>query len=102
MEQLLNLRKNMKYNPGLPDDGVNVTKGKPLKEFFKMFIGLIVILLAFYIILGFSISLIAPYIPQSVENGMGSLFKNSFCMDENKEESKKLQAILDKLTATPA
>ena len=85
----------IKYRPRELEENVNVTPGKPLKEFFKLLAwiggGLVVI----YILLGFVVQLIAPHISPGVEKAMGGLFENALCVEQQGQESQKLQLIID-------
>jgi len=85
----------MKYTPRQPDTNVNVTPTSPLKDFFILSGGLLVIIVAVYFLLGFAVDLIVPHISPETEKKMTAIFGN---LAETKtaypEKQSKLQALL--------
>ena len=67
----------MKYIQRHPDTNVNVTPTSPLKDFFVLSGGLLVITVAIYFLLGFAVDLIIPHISPETEkkNQKLSLFR---------------------------
>jgi Zn-dependent protease with chaperone function len=74
---------------------VNVTPGSPPKEFFKFLAWIGGGLAVIYILLGFAVHLIAPHISPGVEKAIGRLFENYSCVEGERQESQKLQVIID-------
>lgn len=64
----------MKYLPRRPRTNVNVTPTSPLRDFFFMLGGLLLVLVAVYIILGFLVDLIAPSISPETEKKLSGFF----------------------------
>jgi len=67
----------MKYTPRLPKSNVNVTPTSMLREFFVLTLSLLGIVIAIYIVLGFTIDLIVPRISTGLETKMSELFIRS-------------------------
>ena len=57
----------VQFNPKLPDDSVNIREESPLKDLFLLVPSIVcgVVLLVF--VVGFTLDIIIPYIPISVE-----------------------------------
>jgi len=88
----------MKYTPKELTENVNVTKGNPLKDFFVILSGLLIIIGAVYFILGLTVDLIVPYISPEMEKGLGTVFTKAICQDRMDEESKNLRKLFDNFT----
>lgn len=90
----------MRYVPKLPTENVNISKTHPLKEFFKLFIGLLVILICLYIILGLLVDFVATALPEDIEDSLGRFYKPLW---EGKSieapEVTSIQELLDSLSA---
>jgi len=88
----------MKYSPRQPDTNVNVTPTSPLKDFFVLSGGLLVITVAVYFLLGFAVDLIIPHISPETEKKMSAIFGN---LAEKEtafpEKHRKLQALIDNI-----
>lgn len=92
----------MIFKPRLADGDVNIPKHNQFLEFLQMIFGLAAIIAAFYVILGLTVDMVAPYVPQSMENKMSSAFMKSFNVKGNEQAAKKLQALTDSLSSYTA
>lgn len=86
---------NIRFVPRTVDENVNVSKTHPLKSFFKMLIGALVIVVVIYVILGAFVELLAPHIPVGVEKSLGRLFMAHYGDEEIPEETQRLQEMVD-------
>ncbi len=57
----------MEFKPGLPKGNINVSHNSPVKEFLLLFIGIIALLLAVYLILGLFVDVAVNYISPELE-----------------------------------
>lgn len=88
----------MEYTPRQPETNVNVTPTSPLKDFFVMSGGLLVITVAVYFLLGFAVDLIIPHISPETEKKMTAIFGNlTKTKTAYPEKQSKLQALLDSI-----
>ena len=88
----------MKYTPRQPDSNVNVTPTSPLKDFFVLSGGLLVIIVAVYFLLAFAVNLIVPHITPETEKKMTAIFGNlAKTKTAYPEKQSKLQALLDSI-----
>ncbi|OUR99875.1 hypothetical protein A9Q84_02270 [Halobacteriovorax marinus] len=95
MEQQLKL---MKYSPKNLENEVNVGKGSPLKDFFKMLASTLVILSITFIIFELSINVLVKNIPDSFEEKLHNfVFKKFYASYQQNEKEKNVQIILNKL-----
>jgi Zn-dependent protease with chaperone function len=86
----------MKYIPGLPSRNSNVSHDNPLKEFFELVLGTIILLVVVLLLLGLLVDYAVGYIDPQTE---AQLF-NSFSDDEDTsltEQEEELQILLDQL-----
>lgn len=68
----------MQYIPKELTGNVNVSKKDPVKEFFKLLTGLLVIILSVYVILGLLVDIIVPLIPFKTEQKLGAYYTNFY------------------------
>ena len=85
------------FNPKLLDENINISKQPPLKEFFKLLIGIAIAITAVYVLLGFIVDITVPLVPVSIENKIGSLFTASLKKKTSLGEERHVQSILDTL-----
>ncbi|MCP5054038.1 MAG: M48 family metallopeptidase [bacterium] len=87
----------MKFKPKQLDEdiNVNVSRGSPLKEFFKLLAWVVGSLILLYLLLGLVVTWMAPHISPKVEKAIGRLFANFLCTSENEKKSAELQTIID-------
>jgi predicted Zn-dependent protease len=85
------------YAPKLPEGNVNISKQSPLREFFKLLVGIAVTVIVVYVSLGFVINAIVPFIPVSVEKKLGGAVVAGFKKKTALEQQPRVQAILDTL-----
>lgn len=88
----------MTFKARLTDGDVNIPKHSQFGEFVQMIFGLGAIIVFAYILLGFAVDFVAPYVPQSMENRLSSAFMKSFNVKGNEKAVKKLQALTDSLS----
>jgi Zn-dependent protease with chaperone function len=90
--------KDLKYTLKLPETNVNVTPTSPLKEFLVMAAGLTGIVVAIYLLLGFSVDLIAPRLSPELEKKMaGPAMAMSIGEGRDRERSMATQQLLDRI-----
>ena len=87
----------MKYTPKRIEENVNVTHSSPLKELFLLLGGLLGILIAVYIVLGFAVDMIAMRFPPDLEQHLDGIFASSFTDNEHIPADDYLQELLDRL-----
>ena len=88
----------MRYIPKEIKNNVNISERSPLKELFSLLISIAGILLITYILLGFVVEIIVPYIPEKVEESLGKFYGKKYFGNEVKTESKeKIQKLLNDL-----
>ncbi|MBI9085103.1 MAG: M48 family metallopeptidase [Desulfobacterales bacterium] len=88
----------MKYTPRLPESNDNVTPTSPLKDFFIMAGGLLVIIVGVYLALGFAVDLIVPRLSPEIEKKMaGSLLAMKDGTPGDPAMTGSLQSLLDRL-----
>lgn len=88
----------MKYTPKELEGNVNISAKSPLKEFFILFGGVLVLLVAIYIILGLAVDLIAPRIPWEIEKKLENLFLKNYSITEKTSATEQLQQLLDSIS----
>jgi predicted Zn-dependent protease len=87
----------MKYTPRHPKSNVNVSSASPLKEFFLLTVGLLVIVLGGYVLLGFMVDIIVPHISIETEKRMASLLIQSIHKGKaDSEQELYVQSLIDK------
>lgn len=87
----------MQYQPKELKGNVNVSPRSPIKEFFLLLGGILGIILAIYVILGFAVEIVVDKLPLKVEERLGNVFSKAFSDQKNAEAEKKLQEILNNL-----
>lgn len=88
----------MRFTPKPLKDNVNVSKRSPLKEFFILTAVALVLLILSYVVLGFAVDWIVPYIPIDVEKRIGALFADAYLdADTTSPQALRLQSIFDQL-----
>lgn len=89
----------MTFIPKQPDDNANIPKQSQALEFLYLLAGLTGMLFAVYILLGFAVDLVVPYIPESTEQKLEKLYAPGEMKQENSAAQKKLQKLVDSLSA---
>ena len=84
----------MKYTPKELKTNVNISRTSHLKEFFILSGGVLGFLFLAYLILGFCVDLVAPWIPVKTEQALGKPFEKMYAKAEENQESKKLAKLL--------
>ena len=87
----------MKYTPKELKGNVNISHTSPIKEFLVLLGGLLAIVLAIYILLGFAVNLIAPRLSPEIEQGIGIIFSNVYEQKEKSPADARLQELFDGL-----
>ncbi len=87
----------MKYSPKKIEGNVNITHSSPMKELFLLLGGLLAILIAVYVVLGFAVDMLVTMLPPDLEEHLGGLFASAFTEDEHIPADDYLQELLDKL-----
>lgn len=85
----------MRYTAHELKENVNISKKSPLRELFSLFISLLGIILIIYILLGFAVDIIAPVLPDTIDESLGKFYKPLYA--NTKAESKKVQELLNSL-----
>lgn len=85
----------MKYSPKELDGNVNISHVSPLREFFLLMGGLLVIAIAFYVLLGFAVNKAVDWMPPEAETGLGEIFARKFIDDKRTEQEESLQELLE-------
>ena len=67
----------MKYTPKLPQTNVNVSRTSPLKEFFVLMLGVLAIIIGIYVLMGFAVDWVIPYLSVDLEKKMARPFLKS-------------------------
>lgn len=89
----------MRYTPKNIEENFNVSRGSRVAELLRLTIGLVIMVFGIYLLLGFTVDLIVPYISPKLER---SLFKDNYKSKSYKTKTPDaiyLQKILNKLTA---
>tara|TARA_B100000315_G_scaffold259884_1_gene317850 strand:- start:2856 stop:3623 length:768 start_codon:yes stop_codon:yes gene_type:complete len=88
----------MRYTPKLPKENLNISKKHPLKEFLKLLSGLLLIVFAVYIILGFCVDLVIPHLPQGFESNLGKLYAPMYTSKTiDTQNTEEVQNLLNQL-----
>ncbi|MCK5492146.1 MAG: M48 family metallopeptidase, partial [Candidatus Omnitrophica bacterium] len=91
----------MRYIPKEIKGNVNISSKSPIKQLSSLLIALTGALLIIYILLGFSVNILAPRLPETVENSLSKLYKPIYFNKRiNLNEEKKIQLLLDDITKT--
>ena len=90
----------MRYTPKELKDNPNVSSTSPVKELFTLLAGILVIILTIYIVLGFMVNIIAPRLPEKIEQDLGKLYTRIY-RDKKTEPAleKEIQNLLNNLVA---
>ena len=67
----------MKYTPKLPQTNVNVSRTSPLKEFFVLTFCALAIIIGVYVLMGFAVDWVIPYLSVDLEKKMARPFLKS-------------------------
>jgi predicted Zn-dependent protease len=87
----------MKYTPRELRGNANVPRVSPVKEFFVLMGGLLGVLIAVYVVAGFSVDMVVARIPPELETALGNLYSETYGGDERTPAEAGLQGILDGL-----
>lgn len=87
----------MKYTPKILTENVNAPPSSPLRDFFVLGGGLLLIVVGGYVLLGWTVDLIVPYVPVSVETKLAGAFSKRFAHQGETPEEADLQSLLDTL-----
>ncbi len=87
----------MKFDPRLPDKGINVSHDRPIREALLLIAGVTGALAVLIIVLSFTIDRLVPFVPPSVETWMFSAFKPSDSIDPSDARVDRVQDIVDRL-----
>ena len=89
----------MKYTARQPVSNVNVTKTSPVKEFVVLGAGLLAVVVGIYLLLGFFVDFIVPYVSPDLERAMALPYIRSIESGEenNTEASRYIQSLVDRL-----
>ncbi|MCP4694695.1 MAG: M48 family metallopeptidase [Desulfobacterales bacterium] len=88
----------MKYTPRTIEENVNVSKGSPLKEFFVLSSGLLVIVLGTYLLLGLVVDWIAPWISPETERRLVGYIPSIVELEEcDPGKAAPIQKLLDEI-----
>ncbi|MBI9074526.1 MAG: M48 family metallopeptidase [Desulfatibacillum sp.] len=87
----------IKYIPRYSETNYNISKTSPLKSYFILSFGITAFCLLVYLLLGVTVSFLAPHIPVSLEAKIGSMYESFGEGDRMEDESARLQALLDSL-----
>ncbi|MCK4916597.1 MAG: M48 family metallopeptidase [Candidatus Omnitrophica bacterium] len=91
----------MRYIPKEIKGNVNISSKSPIKQLSSLLIALTGAILIIYILLGFSVNILAPRLPETVENSLSKLYKPIYFNKRiNLNEEKKIQLLLDDITKT--
>ena len=87
----------MKLDYRQPDTKVNVSKVSPLKRAGQLLLGISLAFIAIYVALGLLVNVLAPYIPESLEEKMGSAIMSEWELADGDDQIIYYQDILVKL-----
>lgn len=87
----------MKYIPKELKDNVNVSPISHFKEFLILLCGLFGIFLIIYIILGFTVNIIIPWLPFKIEKTIGEFYSKTYPDTKKTKDEIYLQKILFEL-----
>jgi len=88
----------MQFTPKKIDDGIRVTPGSQLRDFFVLLAGLGVLLIGIYVLLGLSIEWAAGHMSPSLEKKLGDRFLSKmFGSAPASARQQALQALFDRL-----
>ena len=87
----------MKYTARKIEGNVNITNSPPLKELFLLLGGLLGILIAVYVVLGFAVDMIVMKLPPDLEHHLSGFFSSAFTESEHIPADDYLQELLDTL-----
>lgn len=87
----------MKFTPREIIDDIGVTPGSQFRDFFVLLGGILGILLAVYVLLGFAVDIAVSRLPPEIEEKMGSFFAESYGEAEGTPVEERLRGILGRL-----
>ncbi len=91
----------MRYTPKKLKGNVNISDKSPLKEFFKLLFGLLLIIIITYILLGVAVDILASRLPDSLENNLALLYESMYANNTVENEgSEKIKILLGELVQT--
>lgn len=85
----------MKYVAKLPDSSVNASPESPIRELVRLLLALAAIVVAIFILLGWAVDKVVPYVSPAFEQRIGELFFESI---ENVSSDDHRQPYLQQLT----
>ncbi len=89
----------MRYVPKKIRENVNISSKSPIKQLLSLLIALTGALLVIYILLGFAVNIIAPRLPETVENSISKFYKPIYLNNRiGSNEEKKIQLLLNDIT----
>ena len=87
----------MKYTAKIPETNVNITPTSPLRDFFVLLFGVVVIIVGVYFFLGLAVDFLVPRMSMNLEQKMAVPFLHSMAGADN--SSKKAQSVQKLLNA---
>lgn len=87
----------MKYTPKELAGNVNISSISPLKDFGRLLLKILGVLLIIYILLGLALNYLAPRISIEMETKLGNLFARQFSEQAYPQSEEKVQGVLDAL-----
>lgn len=87
----------MKLDYRQADPSVNVSRVSPLKRAGQLLLGISVVFVAIYVLLGLLVNVLAPYVPDVLEEKMGAAIMAEWQVAEDAEIIADYEAILTKL-----
>ena len=89
------------FDPGLPDDSINVSRTHPLKEAGLLLAGMIGAVILFVIAVGASIDWLAPLLPPGLEMKLLGSFgePDEDEIEPSDSDEQRLQALVDRLAS---
>ena len=92
----------MKYTPKELKGNVNVSRASPIKQFFTLLGGILVILLAVYVLLGLVVEITVARLPSEIEQRIAKLFSGIYEDAGETAGRRELQLLLDDIVKTGA
>jgi len=88
----------MKYTARQPKTNVNVTPTSPLREFFILSGGLVIIVVSLYFLLGLAVDLMVPYLPMTFEKKLADVFVKTLNEEHaGSDRQQYIQSLMDQL-----
>lgn len=93
----------MRFEAKLPDDSVNVSPGSPVGEALLLIVGVAGLVLALTVAVAFSLDLLIPKLPATIEFRLCSALRDSFGTEDRKtppdRRVERVQSVLDRMAA---